>query len=166
MSVTSGRRLIDAPLLHLDRNCAITRAHRFLLAHKSGRSQDKECDTEKQQAGRREVLRTPSLIAAKVPEEEWVGGWVEVEGRLRLWIRLTRMKYCPPPPLPSSSPLINIARDCAAQDTSESRALLFPRALPPLLASLLRGRWGTFLGSGSSSSTPGINPLQLCPLPP
>lgn len=74
MSVTSGRCLIDAPLLHLDRNCAITRAHRFLLAHKSGRSQDKECDTEKQQAGRREVLRTPSLIAAKVPEEEWVGG--------------------------------------------------------------------------------------------
>lgn len=76
MSVTSGRRLIDASLLHPDRNSAITRAHCFLLAHKSGHSQDKECDTEKQQAGRREVLQTPSPIAAKVPEEEWVGGWV------------------------------------------------------------------------------------------
>lgn len=85
MSVTSGRRLIDAPLLHLDRNRAITRAHRFLLAHKSGRSHDKECDTEEQRAGRREALRTPSLWLRR-------SGWAEVEGRLRLRIRLTRMK--------------------------------------------------------------------------
>lgn len=50
-------------------------------------------------------------------------------------------------------------KDCAAQDTSEAGALLFP-----CTPSLLRGRWGTFLGCSSSSSTLGINPLQLCPL--
>lgn len=65
-------------------------------------------------------------------------------------------------PPPSSSPT-NMGKDCAVQDTSEACALVFP-CTPSLFTSLLRGRWGTFLGS--NSSTLGINPLQLCPLLP
>lgn len=57
----------------------------------------------------------------------------------------------------------NIHKDCAAWDTSKPGALVFLCA-PSLFTSLLRGRWGTFLGS--TSYTLGINPLQLCPLLP
>lgn len=81
ITVTSGRCLIDAPLLRPDRNRAITRAHCFLLVHKSRRSQDKECDTESRREGEKSC--EPGLITAKVPEEERVGevevGAVEVD---------------------------------------------------------------------------------------
>lgn len=67
------------------------------------------------------------------------------------------MEYRPSP--------THICKDFAVQGTSEACALVFP-CTPSLFTSLLRGRWGTFLGSSSCSSTLGINPLQLCPLLP
>lgn len=69
--MTAAERLIDAPLLRLDRNRAITRTHCFLSVHKSQRSQDKECDTESRQGGGKSCEL--GLITTKVPEEEWVG---------------------------------------------------------------------------------------------
>lgn len=72
---------------------------------------------------------------------------------------MTRMKY--PPPLCFSN-----HKDCTVQDTSEAGALLF-LCTPSLFFFFWLGgglHWGTFLGCSSSSSTLGINPLQLCPL--
>lgn len=74
--VTASGRLIDAPLLTLDHNRAISHTHRFLcpsinhhahktknVTHKAGREErhgeKKSCEL--------------GLIIAKVPEEEWVG---------------------------------------------------------------------------------------------
>lgn len=129
-------------------NCAITHTHTLVpvFVHKSQNSQHKECDTESRQGGAapNEALWTSADHCQSASEGR---------SRFRQGIRLTGMKYC------SSQTYTKIV-----QHGTHLSPVPLSFCAPSLFTSLLRGRWGTFLGS--TSYTLGINPLQLCPLLP
>lgn len=90
--MTALGSLIDAPLLTLDDNHAITHTHHFLCPSINHSTHKTKNVTQK---GGREEQHGEEMSCDLVPEEEWMGRSGGGEGRLKGWIRLTRMKYRP-----------------------------------------------------------------------